>query len=76
MNKITPEMINLAARYLTYTNNRPKKIKVTSEFADILAASCHHAYLNLNTPEGIRANFVGIPVVVDDTIENEYELEF
>lgn len=77
MNKITPEMINLAARYLTYTNNRPKKIKVTHEFYNILTASCHHAYLNINSPEGIRANFVGIPVVIDDTIENEYyELEF
>ena len=76
MNEITPEMINLAARYLIYTNNRPKKIKVTPEFANILAASFHHVCLAMDSPEGIRANFVGIPVVVDDTIKNEYELEF
>lgn len=76
MNEITPEMINLAARYLTYTNNRPKKIKVTHEFYNILTASFHHVCLDMDSPNGIVANFVGIPVVIDDTIENEYELEF
>lgn len=75
MNKITPEMINLAAMYLNHTNNKPKRIKVTSEFAEQLEDLCQYKCAS-TLPEGIIANFVGIPVVVDDTIENEYELEF
>ena len=76
MKEITPEMFNLAYMYLKSTNKPIKKIKVTSEFADYLQQTCHPIYLYMSTPEGIMANFTGIPVVVDDEIENKYfELE-
>lgn len=75
MNKITPEMINLVAMYLNHTNNKPKRIKVTSEIAKQLEELCQYKCAS-TLPEGIRANFTGIPVVIDDTIENDYELEF
>ena len=77
MKEITPEMLNLAAMYLNSTSTRPKKIKVKSQFADYLERICSPVYLDTSTPEGVRANFVGIPVVVDDEIESLYfELEY
>lgn len=55
---------------------RIKKIKLTSDFANYLVAK--HPIITLpNTPEGIRAEFTGIPFEVDDDILNDYyELVF
>ena len=77
--EITPEMFNLARMYLNSLDKPIKKIKVTSEFADYLEQTCHPIYLDkdLSKSEGIRALFTGIPVVVDDEIENDYyEVEY
>lgn len=77
MEKITPEMIKLALMYLQSNGHHIKKIKVTSEFADYLVATCHPTYVQAVNESGIYAAFTGIPVVIDDTIENKYyELEF
>lgn len=74
--EITPEMFNLARMYLNSLDKPIKKIKVTSEFADYLEQTCHPIYLDKDS-EGIRAVFTGIPVVVDEEIENKYfELEY
>lgn len=74
MKEITLEMFNLALMYLNSTSKPIKKIKVTSEFADYLEQTCHPIYLDkdLSKSEGIRAQFTGIPIVVDDEIENDY----
>ena len=76
--KITPEMFNLALTYLKRTGALIKKIKVTSEFANYLEQNCDHICLDENTPAsvGTIANFTGTPVVIDDTIEGYYELEY
>lgn len=77
MKEVTPEMLNLAAMYLNSTNAKPKKIKVTSQFADYIEQICHPVYFDISTSEGVRGNFVGIPVVIDDEIESEYcEIEY
>lgn len=76
MNEITPEMLELAVKYLNYTNNIPKKIKVTSEFYDYLKKTIPMPY-QAEPLDGCYGMLTGIPVVIDDTIENEYyELEF
>lgn len=76
MNEITPEMFNLALMYLNSTNAPVKKIKVTSEFATYLENVCHPIYYD-NIRDGVRGTFTGIPVVIDDEIENEfYELVY
>ncbi len=73
MNEITPEMLNRALMYLNSTSKPIKKIKVTSEFADYLKKMCPPICLeDLSKSEGIRVEFTGIPIVVDDEIENEY----
>ena len=75
MKEITPEMFDLALMYLKSYGKVIKKIKVTSEFADHLEQICPPIYFDTES-EGIIANFTGIPVVVDDTINDDYELEF
>ena len=72
MKEITPEMFNLTYMYLKSLNKPIKKIKVTSKFADYLEHTCHPIYLDMSSSEEIRAHFTGIPIVVDDEIENEY----
>ena len=79
MENVTPEMFNLAMMYLGSTNQPIKKIKVTSKFFNYLEQTCHPVYLDRGaaTSSGVIGNFTGIPVVVDDEIENEYyELEY
>lgn len=55
-----------------------KAIKVTTEFSRYLAASCKSdmIYKKSDYYNGYIANFTGIPVVVDDTIDGYYELVF
>jgi hypothetical protein len=78
MNEITPEMLNLAIMYLKSNGKHIKKIKVTSKFCNYLDQTCHPTFLNKDPlPQGAVGAFIGIPIELDDTIENEYyELEF
>lgn len=77
MHNITPEEFDLAFMYLQVTENFVEKIKVTSEYAEYLKATCHPVYLNTDVGDGILGKFVGIPIVVDDAIESrDYEIEY
>ena len=73
MNEITPEMLNLALMHLNSLGTPIKKIKVRPEFFDYLEKMCPPIHLDdLSKSERIRTEFTGIPIVVDDEIENEY----
>lgn len=73
MNEITPEMFNLALMHVNSLGAPIKKIKVKLEFFDYLGKMCPPICLeDLSKSEGIRAEFTGIPIEIDDTIENEY----
>lgn len=70
---ITPEMINLALMYLKSNGAQINKIKVTQNFADYLIKECHPTFLNKDPlPPGVFGEFVGVPIEIDNTIENEY----
>lgn len=61
-------------RALARLNDLPpqiKHIKVKSEFAEQLKNICPPAYSS--GADGIRAKLTGIPIVIDDEIENDYE---
>lgn len=51
----------------------PKQIKVRSEFYNTLIKMCPPITLSDTEVEGIRGLFTGIPIIVDDEIENDYE---
>lgn len=73
MNEITPEMLNLALMYFKSNGKDIKKIKVTSKFCNYLDQTCHPTFLNKDPlPPGVIGKFIGIPLELDDTIENEY----
>lgn len=73
MKEITPEMLNLALMYLKSNGKSIKKIKVTSKFCNYLNQTCHPTFLNKDPlPLGVVGEFIGIPLELDDTIENEY----
>lgn len=72
MKEITPEMFNRAFMYLNTTSKPIKKIKVKSEFFDYLKNMCPPICLDMSKPEGIRAEFTGISIEVDDEIKHEY----
>ena len=73
MNEITPGMFNLALMHLNSLGTPIKKIKVKPEFFDYLEKMCPPICLDdLPKSEGISGEFTGIPIVVDDDIENEY----
>ena len=58
----------------------PKKIKITSEVATILDAYSRPVFKEMSRDEfietygstGTVGQFTGIPIEIDDTIENEY----
>lgn len=76
MDKITPEALHLAMMYLQSGQNTIKKIKVKSEFASYLEDICHLDFLETNK-DGVIAAFTGIPIFVDDEIEDKYyEIEY
>lgn len=61
-------------RTLTYLNTLPppvKYIKVKSKFYKQLAKM--HPSTSSSEVEGIRAKLTGIPIVIDDEIEGDYE---
>lgn len=67
--KIKHMQLNLAASH----NDAPKKIKVTSAFADYLnsISSIIHKRPDV-IPKGFTCYFPGIPIEIDDTIDDEY----
>lgn len=76
MEKITPEALRLAMMYLQSQEKMIKKIKVTSEFASYLDDICHFDFLETNK-DGVIVAFTGIPIFVDDEIEDKYyEIEY
>ena len=54
----------------------PKAVKVTVDFLHYLEskyAGCTELALSLNVPdEGISFKFMGIPLLIDNTIDNPY----
>ena len=52
----------------------PKMIKITLKFADYLNTKCvEFTYIPDDLPEdAVIGQFEGIPIEIDDTIENEY----
>lgn len=73
--KITLEQFELAMRYArSCSNTVPKKIKVTHNFYNYLVAKCSEEviYEKDDSLKGYYANFIGILIEIDDTIENEY----
>lgn len=50
----------------------PKAIKVTNEFLQCLEAKCKTEVVLVNSAQGITEQFMGIPVFVDNTIDNPY----
>lgn len=52
----------------------PKKIKVKSFFYNWLVAHCTDDIVHTkdDSPRGYTSNWTGIPIEIDDTIENEY----
>ena len=76
MKEITPEMMKLVAMYLNCTNDKPKKVKVTSWFYNYLKSACHHTYYS-ELSDGATVSFFVTSVVIDDEIENPYfEIEY
>ena len=53
-----------------------KEIKVTNEFYDYIINKYRVEIKLKDTSQGIVANFTGIPIVIDDTIDDDYELVF
>ena len=73
MNEITLEMLNLTLMNLNSLGTPIKKIKVKPEFFDCLEKIFSPICLeDLSKSEGIRVEFTGLPIEVDDEIENEY----
>ena len=60
----------------------PKKIKITRRVAAILDEVSKPVFKEMsideyvNTYSGMVGQFVGIPMEIDDTIENDYELVY
>jgi hypothetical protein len=50
----------------------PKAIKVTSDFMQILEAKCMEEIILVDTPRGAKSKFMGLPLIVDDTINHPY----
>lgn len=75
-NDVTLKTLAEAILNVEFTGH-PKAIKVTNEFMQYLEVKCIKEIININSPQGIRSNFVGIPIFVDDTIKSPYyELEW
>lgn len=71
MKELNLEVFKLANMHLERYCKLPKKIKITSEFYAYLSAACEQLEL-VSEREAVYARFTGIPIYIDDTIENEY----
>ena len=76
--KITLEQFNEAMSYARLGPNTLKKIKVTYDFYQYLVAKCNEDVVlkKDDSPRGYYSYFTGIPIEIDDTIENDYELVY
>lgn len=73
--KFTLEDLKIAMLYVsTRPNTVPKKIKVTHNFYNYLVAKFTEDVIHEkdDSPRGYNTHFTGIPIEIDDTIENEY----
>ena len=73
--QFTLEDLKIAMLYVsTRPNTVPKKIKVTHNFYNYLAAKFTEDVIceKDDSPSGYNTHFTGIPIEIDDTIENEY----
>ena len=68
MNNILSQM----SENIRHKQNLITRIKVTSEFADYLRTLCHYETTNMNTCDGVRGAFIGVPMDIDDTIKNKH----
>ena len=50
-----------------------KKIKVKSEFYNVLVKACPPITLSEAEAKGVRGLFTGVPIEIDDEIEDDYE---
>ena len=55
---------------------RPKVIKVKTDFYNYLTAKYKADTYFVNLNEGVSTFFIGVSVVIDDTIDGYYKLEF
>ena len=53
-----------------------KQIKVTPDFYECLKAKCIKEIINMDLPQGVISQFTGIPIIVDNTLKNPYELVY
>ena len=56
--------------------NPLKEIKITNEFYKCVIAKCRTEIISEDTSQGLTVKFTGIPIVIDDTIDDNYELIF
>ena len=56
--------------------NPLKEIKVTNEFYECVIAKCRPEIISEDTSQGLIVKFTGTPIVIDDTIDDDYELIF
>ena len=76
--KITLEQFNEVVSYARLGSNTLKKIKVAYDFYQYLVAKCNEdvVFKKDDSPRGYYNYFTGIPIEIDDTIENDYELVY
>ena len=72
MKELNLEVFKLANMHLESGEPMPKKIKITSEFYEYLAVVCQTTFESASNRAGVYGQFTGIPIEIDDTIENEY----
>ena len=56
--------------------NPLKEIKVTNEFYECVIAKCRTEIISEDAPQGLIGKFIGIPIIIDDTIDDDYEFIF
>ena len=73
-----PKEINETILYIEAVSYKQhlKEIKITNDFYNYLAPKCIAEIKHEDTSEGIIDKFIGIPVVIDNTISDNYELIF
>ena len=73
--EITLEQFNEAMLYARLGPNRPKKIKITSDFYNYLVAKTEDEVVlhkDDNSHNGYYDTFVCLPIEIDNTIEDKY----
>ena len=73
-----PKEFNKAMLYMEAVSYKQhlKEIKITNDFYNYLAPKCIDKIKHENTSEGIIDKFIGVPIVIDNEIDDYYELIF